>query len=330
MTPFDSIQTFRLRVIERAKRNGVSSACREFGVSRTVFYRWRKRFLAYGPDGLHPRRMTAARGRPSSVAPQLERRVVAQSLAYPFAGPQRLSDELGRESIQIAPSTVYRILRRLNLSTRAQRIGIVEAHSAKHTGLLTERTRRQLQTARGRSGQHIQADVPGELVSLDCFYIGKLKGVGKVWQITACDVASSFAFAQILPGPAPTSQQSADFLESILIPAYKTAGWTLQRVLTDHGSEFRGAFDVACQLLGVRHVRIKPRHCWTNGFVERLQGTILHEHWRVAFRRRYFTSRRQLQHSLSAFLDYYNHHRPHRGYRLRGHSPATRFLGALR
>jgi len=99
-------------------------------------------------------------------------------------------------------------------------------------------------------------------------------------------------------------------------------------VLTDGGPEFHGAFDAVCDRLGLRHTRTKPRHAWTNGFVERLQGTILQEHWRVAFRRRYFTSRTALQRSLDAFLRFYNHERPHHGYRLRGQTPAALFWGA--
>ena len=114
------------------------------------------------------------------------------------------------------------------------------------------------------------------------------------------------------------------------VPLYRRAGWRLRRVLTDGGPEFKGAFDEACRALGLRHTRTKPRHAWTNGFVERLQGTILQEHWRVAFRRRYFTSRTALQRSLEAFMQSYNHERPHQGYRLRGRTPAALFWGAAR
>jgi transposase InsO family protein len=114
------------------------------------------------------------------------------------------------------------------------------------------------------------------------------------------------------------------------VPHYRRARWRLRRVLTDGGPEFRGAFDVACRQLGLRHTRTKPRHAWTNGFVERLQGTILQEHWRVAFRRRYFTSRSAVQRSLDAFLHFYNHERPHHGYRLRGHTPAAMFWGVAK
>src|SRR5216683_1176205 len=169
---------------------------------------------------------------------------------------------------------------------------------------------------------------PGPLLCLDTFYIGQLKGVGKVWQITACDAACSYGVAWLLP--AHTAEAAAHFLRRVVIPLYRRAGWRLRRVLTDGGPEFKGAFDEACRALGLRHTRTKPRHAWTNGFVERLQGTILQEHWRVAFRRRYFTNRTALQRSLEAFMQSYNHERPHQGYRLRGRTPATLFWGAAR
>ncbi len=74
-------------------------------------------------------------------------------------------------------------------------------------------------------------------------------------------------------------------------------------MLSDHGNQFKADFDRTCQRLDIRHIRTRPRHCWTNGFVERLHVTILHEHWRVVFRRRSFTSRHQLQAFLDGFLD---------------------------
>lgn len=171
----------------------------------------------------------------------------------------------------------------------------------------------------------MHAEGPGELVSLDTFYIGKLKGVGQVWQITACDVASSYGAAWLLP--ALSAEAATTFLRR-LVPLYRLAGWPLQRVLTDGGSEFRGAFDDACRALDIRHTRTRPRHAWTNGFVERLQGTILHEHWRIQFRRQYFTTRVAMQRTLDAFMRFYNEQRPYQGYRLRG-TPAELFRGAV-
>jgi transposase InsO family protein len=205
-----------------------------------------------------------------------------------------------------------------------QRLLVLEAHSAGHAGLLTERTRSSLARRRTR---HVEAEVPGELICIDTFFIGKLKGVGKLWQITACDAASSYAMAKVVP--VCNAQEAATFLKQVVAQQLSDAGWRFQRVLTDGGSEFKGTFDDACEELHVRHTRTRPRHAWTNGFVERLQGTILHEHWRVAFRRRWFRRRHQLQTSLDGFLHHYNFDRPHQGYRTKGRTPAEIFWGAI-
>jgi transposase InsO family protein len=328
MTLADSIQGIRLRALELARELGsVTEACEQLQISRALFYRWRKRFETYGPDGLHPKRTRADRGRPSKVSPEQERDVIALALAWPTSGPQRLADQLLSQGVRLAASTIHRLLRRVGLGTRRQRLGIVEHYSARTVGLLTERTRKNLLQARFGRTQHVQAELPGELVCIDSFYVGKLKGVGPVWQLTTCDAACSFGFARIVPWP--TAQAASAFLREVVLPGYRSAGWKLQRVLSDHGNEFKAEFDQACQRFAIRHTRTKPRHCWTNGFVERLQGTILHEHWRVVFRRRYFTSRRQLQESLDGFLRFYNFKRTHRGYRLKGHVPAQLFFGPV-
>ncbi len=329
MTLEDKVHALRIRLFTRAVELGnVSAACREAGVSRSYYYQLKKRHERYGSDGLHPKHRKGRPGRPPELDAQLERRVIAEAIAQPAWGPQRLSDQLAMRGIHVAPSTIYRALRRHDLGTRNQRLAVLERHSAQR-GLLTERTRRQLEKARPTpSRRHVEAKTVAELVCLDCFYIGKLKGVGKVWQITACDAASSFALATIFVGD-PTAQVAARFLRKRVVPYFRKAGFPVQRVLTDRGSEFRGLFDQVCRDLGIRHTRTKPRHAFTNGFVERLQGTILHEHWRVEFRRRYFTNAKQLEVSLQSYLRFYNHERAHRGYRTRGRTPAQIVWGAL-
>ena len=328
MTLEDSVHAFRLRLFRRAEELGnVSAACREFGVSRSLYYQLRPRYRRYGTDGLHPKKRRGKPGRPPELDAQVERRILAEALSQPAWGPQRISDQLAMRGIRVAPSTVYRALRRQGLGTRSQRFGLVERHSASRAGLLTERTRRQLEKVRPTpSRRHVEATTPGELVCFDCFFIGRLKGVGRVWQITACDAASSYGLAQVFVGD-PRAAVAAEFLDRV-VAHFDEAGWPVQRVLTDWGSEFKGAFDQACRRRGIRHTRTKPRHAFTNGFVERLQGTILHEHWRIEFRRRYFTKLPQLERSLQSYLRLYNHDRPHRGYRTRGRTPAQIVWGA--
>jgi len=328
MTLEDRVHALRLRLFRRAEELGnVSGACREAGVSRSAYYQLRQRFLRYGVDGLHPKHRRGRPGRPPELEAVVERRILAEALAQPAWGPQRISDQLGMQGIRVAPSTVYRALRRQGLGTRKQRFGLLERHSASRAGLLTERTRRALQKARPTpSRRHVEAKIPGELVCIDCFYIGKLKGVGKVWQITACDAASSYGLAMLFLGD-PRAAVAAEFLDRV-VEHFAPAGWPVKRVLTDRGSEFKGAFDEACKRHEIKHTRTKPRHAFTNGFVERLQGTILHEHWRIEFRRRYFTKLGQLDRSLQSYLRLYNHERPHRGYRTRGRTPAQIVWGA--
>ena len=89
MTLEDSIHSQRLRVLRDAEQMGnVSAACRTHRMSRTLFYRLRRRLEQYGPDGVHPKRQAARPGRPSAVPVQTERRVLALAVAWPTCGPQ--------------------------------------------------------------------------------------------------------------------------------------------------------------------------------------------------------------------------------------------------
>jgi len=258
MTLEERIVERRLHVITRATELGnVSQACREAGISRTLLYRWRKRFERYGADGLNPRLTRAKLGRPVETPPHVERLVIAWSLSWPTWGCGRIAAQLGfLELAEISPSTVQRILRRAGLPTRRERLAVLEAHTAQGAGLLTERSRRALQRARAKK-RHVEASTPGELVCLDTFYIGRLKGVGKVWQITACDAASSFGTARILP--ALDAKFTAWFLTEVLVPLYRQAGHPIQRVLVDGGSEFKSHFRLACKRLGIRRTKQRSR-----------------------------------------------------------------------
>jgi transposase InsO family protein len=120
----------------------------------------------------------------------------------------------------------------------------------------------------------------------------------------------------------PTHDAAAaeTFLREVVVPPFQRAGWSVRRVLTNGSPEFKSAFDLVCRQLGVRHTT-KPRHAWTNAFVERLQGTILEELGRVAF-----TTRAALHRALAGFMRYYTE-RPHQRYRLLGRTPAALILG---
>ncbi|HEV2112453.1 MAG TPA: helix-turn-helix domain-containing protein [Gammaproteobacteria bacterium] len=323
MTLETKVVALRRHVMQRVAAGiPVSRVCREAGISRTLFYAWKRRYLRYGDAGLHPRPSRPARwGRQSS--PALEHAVLAYALQWPTHGPQQISDQLRRAvygARVVSPTGVYKILRRHGLRTRWERLARLEGAALQTLGLVTERSARQLAKTR-----HVEAERPGELVCLDSFYIGHLKGVGKLWQLTACDAASSYGVAQVIRGH-PTNAAAARFLLERVLPVYRRAGHRVRAVLTDGGPEWRVAFDAACRGVGVEHRRTQAHHAWTNGFVERLQGTILSEHWRVVFRRTYFTRLGQLEQTLQRYLRFYNTERTHRGYRLQGRTPASVFF----
>ncbi len=143
MTLEDKVHAQRLRLFRRAAELGnVRAACQEAGVSRSLYYGLKGRLQRYGPDGLHPKHRRGRPGRPPALDAQLERRILAEALAQPAWGPQRISDQLALRGLYVAPSTVYRALRRRGLGSRTERFGILEQHSARSVGLLAERARR--------------------------------------------------------------------------------------------------------------------------------------------------------------------------------------------
>ena len=321
MTLDESIQGMRLHVMKRAEASGsprpvAKPASRARcsiagGAAATLWRRRRASAPAAGPS------------RPSAaLPPHIERRLLAVAIAEATWGAARLAVYAQRLwRLRLAPSTVQRLLRRHGSARGRQRLPVLEHHSAPRAGLLTQRTRQALggcataapATSRPRAGEFV------------CWNLSSANS--KAWGgsgITACDAASSFGVARILPALSPAA---AAFLRDVLLPPVRRAGWTLQRVLTDRGNEFKASFDETCRARDPPDPD-RARHAWTNGFVERWQQTILSEHWRARFRRHYFTSRATLDRSLRGFLQFYNFERPIMATVPRAH-PATLFHGAV-
>jgi transposase InsO family protein len=175
--------------------------------------------------------------------------------------------------------------------------------------------------------RHVEASRPGELVGVDCFFVGRLHGTkGAVWQLTAIDVASSFAWAELVSCPSgqPATAHTSQLARRVA-GELKAAGWRLERVLSDNGGEFRGAFNETLASLGIRQTRIHAGRPQTNGAVEALHKTILDECWRPAFAHLRLHG---LKRELERYLAYYNFDRAHTGRLTRGRIPADIVYGA--
>ncbi len=315
MTPDDVIYQRRLALLAEAQRcANVTEACRRFGISRTRYYEWRRRAEHYGLEALRPkgrRRPQMPGATPTHVLEEL----LTLAVTRPTLGCRQLSDALFERGLVLAKSTVQKLLVAHGLGTRRQRLARAGAIAQLTTGLVTEASREE-----GPFGFCHYSPGPGHLVSVDGFYIGHLKGVGKVYQLSAVDVASRFAFVWIIAGT-PNAARAVSFLTRVQ-RHWRRHGARVRAVLSDNGPEwvsndFRGV--LAAQ--GIDHVRIPSRSPNHNAVVERFHQTILNECWRPAFHRRSFHSVRELQAEADAWLLTYNFRRKNHGDYMRGRTP---------
>ena len=323
MTEHDVLVGFRLRLFTLAEELGnVSAACRAMGVHRSTYYRLKRRVDRWGLEALTVRERRRPR-MPNEIGPHLEQRIVAFALGHPGLGPRRISAELARDKwggIRISEHGVWRVLRRVGLNTRSKRLALVARHRDPY----------ERRPAEPPPQLHIEAQEPGEKVQLDCFYVGRLSGTkGTVWQYSAIDVASAYAWAELRTSQRnPRARHTRELLHRVA-RELKAAGWRLGEVTTDNGSEFRSReFGQAVEQLGSRQRFIKAGRPNSNGCVERLQLTILEECWRPAFARSLVPKTTALQRDLDEYLTTYNHDRAHTGRLTKGRIPADIVYGA--
>jgi len=317
----DVLFGYRLQLFDLAGRIGVAAACRSFGVHRSTYYRWKGQVERYGLEILRTRERRRPK-MPNQLSALVEERIVAFALGHPGLGPRRVAAELARPrwgGLLISPNGVWRCLRRHGLSTRRRRLALVAGYRA------PAEPAREPEPER-----HVEAKRPGELVGVDCFFVGRLHGTkGTVWQLSALDVASSFAWAELVACPSgqPVTAQTSRLARRVAADL-QAAGWRLERVLSDNANEFRGDFSKTLAALGAGQTRIHAGRPQTNGAVEALQKTILDECWRPAFARFLYLRFQGLKRELEQYLRYYNFDRAHTGRLTLGRIPADIVYGA--
>jgi transposase InsO family protein len=317
MSHDDLLHRFRLRLFALAFELGnVRAACRQMGVHHSSYYRWRHHANAWGLEALRPRERRRPR-MPNQTPRHIEHRVLAYALAYPGVGPRRISHELARErwgGIRISPNGAYRVLRRHGLSTRRARLGLVAGYAAPPEPASAPEPERHLETER-----------PGQLVGMDCFYVGRLSGTrGTVWQYTATDVFSGYGWAELHTSDRNPREAHCSRLARRVAADLAAFGWRLEAVTTDNGSEFRNdRFTQTVTSLGAAHRLIRAGRPTSNGAVERLHRTILEECWRPSFARSLVPKLTALRRDLDLYLEEYNYDRTHDGRHTQGRTPAA-------
>jgi transposase InsO family protein len=322
MTKDDVLFGYRQQLFAEAARTSVSRACRTFGVHRSTYYAWERQVDRHGLEMLRPRERRRPQ-MPNQLPKMIEERIVSFSIAHPGLGPRRVASELAREKwggIVVSPNGVWKVLCRHGLNTRSKRLGLIAGYAAPYEPPRDPGPERQINVSR-----------PGELVGIDCFYVGRLRGTdGAIWQLTAIDIASSYAWAELVicKQGNPTALQTSKLAQRVA-KELKAAGWQLERMLSDNGTEFRSSdFPNTLERLGVRHSRIHAGRPQTNGNVEALQKTILDECWRPAFARYIYPRYTGLKRELDTYLGFYNNDRVHHGRLTQGRIPAEIVYGA--
>lgn len=312
----------------------VSKACKVMGFSRDTFYRYQELTQEGGVDALISRSKRTPNVK-NRVDPTIEKAVLDYALEQPAHGQHRTSNELRKTGVFVSGSGVRSIWLRHGVESFKKRLQALEEKVAKEGILLTDSQIAALERKKidDEASGEIETHHPGYLGSQDTFYVGNLKGVGRIYQQTFIDTFCKVAFAKLYTSKTPIT--SADLLNDKVLPFFSQHQLPMLRILTDRGTEYCGRMDqhdyqLYLAINDIDHTKTKAQSPQTNGICERFHKTILQEFYQVTFRKKLYVTLEELQKDLDEWMKYYNNTRTHQGKVCCGRTPMETLLDGKR
>ncbi|MGM0826580.1 MAG: IS481 family transposase [Pseudomonadota bacterium] len=334
MTTEEKVARRKLSLLELAKDlQNVSKACKVMGYSRQQFYEIRRNYQTFGSEGLIDK-LPGPRGpHPNRVSEEIETAILEHSLAFPTHGPVRVAQELALRGVQVSSTGVRGVWGRHDLLTRNERLLRLERATREQKIELSDDQVRHLERFSPEFRErHIEVHHTGELVAVDTFFVGTLKGVGKVYLQSVIDCFSRYAWGRLYTNKLPVT--AVHVLNNDVLPFFEAHNARISTVLSDNGREFCGRkdhhpYELFLQLEEIEHRTTRVRRPQSNGFVERLHRTLLDEHFRIQGRTKWYEALDEMQTDLDDYLVTYNTKRPHQGRNMKGMTPYTVFKKGL-
>jgi transposase InsO family protein len=334
MTTEKKVARRKLSLLELAAELGnVSRACRTMGYSRQQFYEIRRNYQVYGADGLLDRLPGPRNPHPNRVSPEVEAAILDHSLSHPTHGCLRVAQELAMKGVTVSAMGVRGVWGRNDLLNRHQRLLRLEKAARERRVELSEQHVQLLERFSPEFRErHIIAEHTGALVAVDTFFVGTLKGVGKVYIQSVLDCHSRYAWARLYTSKLPVT--AVHILNEAVLSFFEDHEARVAVILSDNGREFCGRpdqhpYELFLQLEGIEHRTTQVRRPQSNGFIERFHRTLLDEHLRAAGRTKWYETVEEMQVDLDEFLVRYNNQRPHQGLCMNGRTPYQVFVEGL-